>query len=115
MLKAAPNTVIESLACGTPVAGFRIGGLPDLVQNGVNGFLAAPFDTAELARAIISVLEIECAGGSLGKAARALVEERHAPARTSLRYLEIYRELARDAARPANGAMNETSKTRKIW
>jgi glycosyltransferase involved in cell wall biosynthesis len=35
-----PNTVLESLSCGTPVVGFPIGGIPDMVQHGVNGFLA---------------------------------------------------------------------------
>lgn len=35
-----PNTALESFACGTPVVGFRIGGLPDIVDHGVNGFLA---------------------------------------------------------------------------
>ncbi len=34
-----PNTVLESLMCGTPVIGFPVGGIPDMIQNGVNGFL----------------------------------------------------------------------------
>lgn len=34
-----PNTVLESLMCGTPVVGFRIGGVPDMIINGKNGFL----------------------------------------------------------------------------
>ncbi|MCB0637130.1 MAG: glycosyltransferase, partial [Lewinella sp.] len=35
-----PNTVLESLSAGTPVVGFRIGGIPDMVRDGENGFLA---------------------------------------------------------------------------
>ena len=88
-----PNTVLESLACGTPVVGFRVGGLPDLVQDGINGFLAAPFDTAELAKNIQCVLDLADAGPSLGAAARRLAEERYSPGQTSLRYLPLYREL----------------------
>ena len=34
-----PNTVLESLLCGTPVIGFPIGGIPDMIQDGVNGYL----------------------------------------------------------------------------
>lgn len=34
-----PNTVLESLMCGTPVIGFPVGGIPDMVQDGINGFL----------------------------------------------------------------------------
>jgi glycosyltransferase involved in cell wall biosynthesis len=35
-----PNTMVESLACGTPVIGFKIGGIPDLVVHGQTGWLA---------------------------------------------------------------------------
>lgn len=34
-----PNTVLESLLCGTPVIGFPVGGIPDMIQDGVNGYL----------------------------------------------------------------------------
>jgi glycosyltransferase involved in cell wall biosynthesis len=36
-----PNMVVESLACGTPVAGFPTGGIPDMIRDGVTGWLAA--------------------------------------------------------------------------
>jgi glycosyltransferase involved in cell wall biosynthesis len=35
-----PNTVIESLACGTPVVAFNIGGMPDMIEHEKNGYLA---------------------------------------------------------------------------
>ena len=47
-----PNTVLESLACGTPVVGFNVGGIPDMVRQGETGFLAQPNDPADLAKAI---------------------------------------------------------------
>lgn len=47
-----PNTVLESLTCGTPVAGFRTGGIPEMVEEGFNGFLADTGDIAGLANAI---------------------------------------------------------------
>ena len=47
-----PNTVMESMACGTPVVAFRIGGIPDLISHKVNGYLANPFDTSDLAKGI---------------------------------------------------------------
>jgi glycosyltransferase involved in cell wall biosynthesis len=88
-----PNTVIESLACGTPVVGFRIGGLPDMVQHEVNGMLAAPFDTDELARGIVAAIASERAEGTLGRNARSFAEERYGPEKTSLEYLKLYRTL----------------------
>lgn len=42
-----PNTVVESLACGTPVVAFAIGGMLDLIQNKSDGYLASAFDVSE--------------------------------------------------------------------
>ena len=52
-----PNTVVESMSCGTPVAAFNIGGMPDMIENRKNGILVPPFDAALLASEILSVLE----------------------------------------------------------
>jgi glycosyltransferase involved in cell wall biosynthesis len=52
-----PNTGVESLACGTPIVGFNIGGLPDFVANNDVGALAKPFDPRDLAAALINVLD----------------------------------------------------------
>lgn len=46
------NTVLEALACGTPTVAFDIGGMPDMIEHEVNGWLAPPFDTANLADGI---------------------------------------------------------------
>ena len=51
-----PNTMIESLACGIPVVGFRIGGLPDFVIPNLTGELASPYNETELAQAILLIL-----------------------------------------------------------
>lgn len=44
-----PNMCLESIACGTPVVTFAIGGLPDVIVDGINGELARPYDTWDLA------------------------------------------------------------------
>lgn len=51
------NAIMESLACGTPVVGFAIGGNSDLIDQQKNGYLAHPFDTLDLARGIEWVLK----------------------------------------------------------
>lgn len=51
-----PNSGVESLACGTPVIAFNIGGLPDIVDHKQTGWLARPFDTEDLAQGIRWVL-----------------------------------------------------------
>jgi glycosyltransferase involved in cell wall biosynthesis len=51
-----PNTILESLSCGTPVAGFDIGGLPDVIIPAQTGFLAPPLAADGLAKAIVLTL-----------------------------------------------------------
>jgi len=52
-----PNSAVEAVACGVPVAGFRIGGMSDIVQHGEIGFLAEPFELDALCAGIVEVLE----------------------------------------------------------
>ncbi len=55
--EGTPNVIVEALASGIPVVASRVGGIPDLVQPGVNGFLTAPGDVGQLADALTIVLE----------------------------------------------------------
>lgn len=52
-----PNTVMESLACGIPVVAFNIGGIPDMIEHKINGYLANPFNTEDLANGIYWITE----------------------------------------------------------
>jgi len=52
-----PNTVVESLSCGTPVVAFRTGGVPEMIQHGSSGYLADAGKWRELGNGIISFLE----------------------------------------------------------
>lgn len=52
-----PQTVMESISCGTPVVGFDIGGIPDLVQTGKTGYRARYKDPIDLATGIDCILQ----------------------------------------------------------
>ncbi|MDJ1491952.1 glycosyltransferase [Cytophagaceae bacterium DM2B3-1] len=52
-----PNTVLESLLCGTPVIGFPIGGIPDMIESGINGFLCDNVSVDALAKQITVFLD----------------------------------------------------------
>jgi glycosyltransferase involved in cell wall biosynthesis len=52
-----PNVVLESLACGTPVVGFAVGGIADLVVPGENGLLATRIDSQDFAVALTGFLD----------------------------------------------------------
>lgn len=47
---------LESMAVGTPVVAFRVGGIPDLIDHKINGYLAKPYDTTDLANGITYLL-----------------------------------------------------------
>jgi glycosyltransferase involved in cell wall biosynthesis len=51
-----PTTVMESMCCGTPVVGFNVGGIPDMIQHKENGYLAKYMDAVDLANGIIFCL-----------------------------------------------------------
>jgi len=51
-----PNTVIESLSCGTPVVAFNTGGMPDMIEHLKNGYLAELKSSEDLAAGIVALL-----------------------------------------------------------
>lgn len=88
-----PNTVMESLACGTPVVAFKIGGMPDLIEHKHNGYLAKPFMTDDLAHGINWILKNETRRQSLSRKARQKMEEDFALEIQAQKYLSLYEEV----------------------
>lgn len=64
------NTIVESLACGTPVVAFDIGGNADMIDHQQNGYLAIPFKSEDLAEGIQWAIEENGQNNHLGIAAR---------------------------------------------
>ncbi len=76
-----PNTILEALSCGTPSVGFAIGGIKEMIETGVNGYLAQPKDAADLAKGIVEVLKNpnpeSARNSALQRYANAVIAERH--------------------------------------
>jgi glycosyltransferase involved in cell wall biosynthesis len=87
-----PNTGVEALACGTPLVAFDQGGLPDLVDHRVDGWLARAFDTHDLAAGLAWVLAPDRAP-ALREAARAKAEARFAAPVVARAHAELYAQL----------------------
>ncbi|ABD06249.1 Glycosyl transferase, group 1 [Rhodopseudomonas palustris HaA2] len=88
-----PNVVLEAVACGTPVAAFAAGGIPDAIDHQVNGYLASTGDDAELARGVASLLDRPDAA-HVRSAARRLAETRFDLLDCARRYIALFEELA---------------------
>jgi glycosyltransferase involved in cell wall biosynthesis len=89
-----PNTVLEAMACGTPVAGFAVGGIPDMVRPGVTGRLAEPEDPASLAEAIAALLWDPAEREEMGAACRRVVLDEYTLELQARRCSELYRQVA---------------------
>jgi len=88
-----PNTVLESIACGTPVAGFDVGGIPEMIAHKVNGYLATPFDTADLANGVEWILADEERRLGLCRQARLKADAAFSSEIISKQYMSIYRSI----------------------
>ncbi|MEM3590264.1 MAG: glycosyltransferase family 4 protein, partial [Candidatus Bathyarchaeia archaeon] len=69
-------TILEAGACGKPVIASRVGGLPEVVEDGGNGLLVPPNDEWALSEAILKVLGDEELARRMGKRGRELAEAR---------------------------------------
>jgi glycosyltransferase involved in cell wall biosynthesis len=87
-------TVIESLACGTPVIGAAIGGIPEQIRDGVNGLLFAPGDAAQLADKMGHLLARRDLAIDMGLAGRRQIETINGPAAHYEQTLRVYEHLA---------------------
>ncbi|MCD8186490.1 MAG: glycosyltransferase family 4 protein [Rikenellaceae bacterium] len=92
-----PNTVMESLSCGTPVIGFQTGGIPEMVEHLQNGFLARRGNTQELARGLRWGLT-EASQAKLSVRAREVVLSRFNIGRITEQYRNLYRDLCATSA-----------------
>lgn len=87
------QTVIESLACGTPVVGFASGGIPDMVRPGETGWLAPTGDTAALSDAIAAALSDDDARAAMGAKCRAVAVAEYALDVQARAYARLYETL----------------------
>ena len=86
-------TVMEAMACGTPCVAFNQGGVPDLIDHEQNGFLAHPYEPADLARGVAWVLDNEDRRRKLSFQARQKVEQEFALEMIAEQHMELYREI----------------------
>ncbi|EOR93116.1 hypothetical protein ADIARSV_3681 [Arcticibacter svalbardensis MN12-7] len=84
-------TALESLACGTPVVAFRTSGVTDIVQHGINGYLASLKDTKDLANGIYTILNNPDYAG-LSAAARKCASENFNLETIAQKHLDLYHE-----------------------
>lgn len=85
--------LIEAMACGTPCVASRTGGIVDVVDENINGFLVTPGDSVELADRIIQLLDEQTIREDMGKAGRHKVEKKFSLDVIASQVSNIYEQL----------------------
>lgn len=96
-----PLTILEALACGTPVVASGLGGIPELIEPGRDGALVPARDPAALAEALRGLLAAPDRSLAMGAAGRAKVASAFDPASHLDRLERIYEEAAMATRRAA--------------
>ncbi len=90
-----PNTIMESLACGTPCVGFRVGGIPEMIVHRNSGYVADYKSSVDLAEGIRWSLQAN-SEGDLSRAARESVLARYNESHVAQQYIDLYTKIGEE-------------------
>ena len=86
-------SLLEAMACGKPVVATRIGGVPEVVEEGATGFLVSPGDSAALAETLLRLLRDPALRTRMGEAGRQRAEQRFDQRRQVEQVAAVYDQI----------------------
>lgn len=92
--EACPIALLQAMAIGLPVVASRVGGVPEIVRDGVDGLLVTPGDGAALRSALERLRDDEVLRRRLGSSAAARVRARFTIGRCAEQLVHVYEEVA---------------------
>lgn len=95
-----PLTLLEAATAGCAVVATRVGGIPELIRDGVHGLLVTPADATALARAIASLIRDPAKARRLALACREEVKSRYSLNQTFTKTASLYRRLTGERRPP---------------
>lgn len=103
-------TLLESMAHGIPIVATRVGGNPEVVEDGVNGYLVPVKDAVALADRVVRLLKDRELRHRMGREGRSLAERKFRVRGAANRYLEIYENLQSSFPEKRAGQSNKHRK-----
>jgi glycosyltransferase involved in cell wall biosynthesis len=88
-----PMVVLEAMAAGVPVVAAKVGGVPDLIEDGKNGFFCDPLDARSMAEGVARILKDKSLARTLARRAKEEAARCFEPKVIAQRHVEIYREV----------------------
>ena len=88
-----PLVLQESMACGTPMVSFKVGGVPDLVRHDITGYLAQPEDAEDFSKGIEELLEDSNLRAKMSQTCREIAIKEYSIELQAQRYIELYKQI----------------------
>ena len=90
-----PNVILEAMRLGKPVVGTDMAGIPEQIEDGVNGFVVAPRDVNVLSEAILTLIKNENKRKRMGKKSLERFDRLFSYDKIVSNYIRFYKELGR--------------------
>jgi glycosyltransferase involved in cell wall biosynthesis len=98
LTEGLPVILLEALAAGVPAVSTAVGGTPEVIEDGFNGYLVPPDDAKALAHRILDTLRDDAARRAMGERGRQRVREHFTFRTQSLQYQRLFQGLGRRTA-----------------
>lgn len=88
-----PLVLQESMACGTPIVAFKVGGIPDLVRPEITGYLAQPEESDDLCNGVMQLLADENLRQRMRRNCRKIATTEYSLELQAQKYIDLYRQV----------------------
>ncbi len=89
----SPLTIAEAMAASVPIIASRVGGVPEMIEDGKTGFLINPHNTNDICEAASKILSNESLARSMGNRAKEIARKRYSASAIAEKTVKVYREI----------------------